>query len=550
MPFLDTYSTPLTAQTAAHLLRRTTFGPTQAEITQFTGLTASQALTRLIDNANYALAPVDVNDAKPTVGQPIATIPWDGDRNSELGYFVAYWWLGVMLGQNQPVTLVDKLTLFWQNHFVTSRTEVDDYRFIWRYLKLLRDNALGNFRTLVIEITKDPAMLKYLNGNENEVGAANENYGRELQELFTVGRQDVVGNANYTEDDVRAASRVLTGWKFINYWQPGSTTIGTLFEPSQHDTTDKVFSAKYGNHTITGRSGPTAGATELTELANMLLNRPETPLFLCRKLYRWFVNPNITPEIETNVIVPLATFLASPTNDWKIQPVIEKLLTSQVFFDAANRGAIVKSSTELMLGILRFYEVFPRDMLTQPAAFRKYMDFIYLRMRDLQQPILDQLTVFGYDPYYQPGLSKLWINTNTIVLRGEFIDYLVQGWYQIEPNYRLQIPLVEMVEAIQPSFANVPPLPQTNPPTGTPAITAVQVMELFLKNLFATEISVEQKDFLIDKILMQDLPRTTWEFEWNAYRREPNDSYRRNTILWRLQGMMKYLLRMAEYQIQ
>ena len=549
MPYLDPYIPVLTAKTAAHLLRRATFGPTQAEITAFTGLTATQAVQQLIGNANYTPAPIDLNEAMPTAGQAVATIPWDGNRNSELGYFVAYWWMGVMLGQNQPVSLLDKLTLFWQNHFVTARETVDDYRFIWRNLKLLRDNAFGNFRQLVIDVTKDPAMLIYQNGSENRVGAPNENYGRELQELFTIGVRDVAGNANYTEDDVKEASRTLTGWTVTNYWQPGSTTISTVFDPTRHDPTDKVFSAKYGNAIITGRSGATAGDMELADLTTMILNRPETARFMCRKLYRWFVNPTITPDIELNVIVPLATFFASPTNDWKIRPVLEKLLTSQVFFAEANIGAIVKSPAEMMLGLLRFYGQIPRDMLTQPAAFRKYMDFVYYRMRDLQQPILDQLTVFGYDAYYQTGYSKVWINTNTIVLRGEFVNYLVQGWYEVAPGYRLQIQLVEMIEAIQPNFADVPPLPQTSPPIGTPAVTCVQVLDTLLKNLFATDISQAQKDFLIDMILMQELPRLSWEFEWNAYRREPTDSYRRNTVLWRLQNLMKYMLRMAEYQV-
>ena len=549
MPYLDPYTPVLTAKTAAHLLRRATFGPTQAEITAFTGLTATQAVQQLIGNANYTPAPIDLNEAMPTAGQAVATIPWDGNRNSELGYFVAYWWMGVMLGQNQPVSLLDKLTLFWQNHFVTARETVDDYRFIWRNLKLLRDNAFGNFRQLVIDVTKDPAMLIYQNGSENRVGAPNENYGRELQELFTIGVRDVAGNANYTEDDVKEASRTLTGWTVTNYWQPGSTTISTVFDPTRHDPTDKVFSAKYGNAIITGRSGATAGDMELADLTTMILNRPETARFMCRKLYRWFVNPTITPDIELNVIVPLATFFASPTNDWKIRPVLEKLLTSQVFFAEANIGAIVKSPAEMMLGLLRFYGQIPRDMLTQPAAFRKYMDFVYYRMRDLQQPILDQLTVFGYDAYYQTGYSKVWINTNTIVLRGEFVNYLVQGWYEVAPGYRLQIQLVEMIEAIQPNFADVPPLPQTSPPIGTPAVTCVQVLDTLLKNLFATDISQAQKDFLIDMILMQELPRLSWEFEWNAYRREPTDSYRRNTVLWRLQNLMKYMLRMAEYQV-
>ncbi len=549
MPYLDLYTPVLTAKTAAHLLRRATFGPTQAEITAFTGLTATQAVQKLISNANYTLAPIDINDAASTVGQPLPTIPWNGDRNSELGYFVAYWWMGVMLGQKQPLTLLDKLTLFWQNHFVTAREMVDDYRYIWRNLKLLRESAFGNFRQLVIDVTKDPAMLIYQSGSENRVGAPNENYGRELQELFTLGVRDGAGNNNFTEDDVKAAARTLTGWTVTNYNTPGSTTISTVFDPARHDTTDKVFSEKYNNTMITGRSGATAGDLELADLTSMILSRPETALFMCRKLYRWFVNPNITPVVETNIIVPLATFFASPANDWNIRPVLEKLLTSQAFFDEANIGAIVKSPAEMMLGMLRFFGQTPRDMATQPAAFRKYMDFSYYRMRDLQQPILDQLTVFGYEPYYQTGYSKVWINTNTIVLRGEFINYLVQGWFEVEPGYRLQIPLVEMIEAIQPNFADVPPLPQTTPPTGTPAITCVQVLDALLKNLFATDIVQTQKDFLIDFILMQELPRTSWEFEWNAYRREPTDSYRRNTVLWRLQNLMKHMLRMAEYQV-
>jgi len=549
MPYLDPYIPPLTAKTAAHLLRRATFGPTQSEIAAFTGLTAIQAVQLLFSNASYTSAPIDLNDAMSTVGQPVATIPWDGDRNSELGYFVAYWWMGVMLGQNQPVSLIDKLTLFWQNHFVTARETVDDYRYIWRNLKLLRENAFGNFRTLVIEVTKDPAMLIYQNGSENRVGAPNENYGRELQELFTIGVRDVAGNPNYTEDDVKAAARTLTGWTVTNYWAPGTTTISTVFDPTRHDTANKVFSAKYNNTVIAGRSGATAGDLELADLTTMLLSRPETAQFICRKLYRWFINSIISPDIETNVIAPLATFFASPANDWKIRPVIEKLLASQVFFFETNIGAIVKSPAEMMLGLLRFFGQIPRNMLTQPAAFRKYMDFLYYRMRDLQEPILDQPTVFGYEPYYQTGYSKVWINTNTIVLRGEFINYLVQGWYEVEPGYRLQIPLVELIEAIQPNFANVPPLTPTTPSTGTPSVTCVQVLDTLLKNLYATDISQAQKDFLIDMILMQELPRLSWEFEWNAYRRQPTDSYRRNTVQGRLQNLMKYMLRMAEYQI-
>jgi hypothetical protein len=514
------------------------------------GLTAGQAVERLVNNANYALPPpIDLNDARSTVGQPIHTIPYDGDRNSELGYFVSYWWLGVMLGQNQPISLLDKLTLFWQNHFVTTREGVDDYRFIGRYLHLLRTHALGNFRTFLIEVTKDPAMLKYLNGNENEAGSPNENFGRELQELFTVGILDPAGQYNYTEDDVKAAARVLTGWKFSNYWVSGSTTIGTTFDPAKHDTTDKVFSASYNHAVIRGRSGPTAGDDELNDLVAMLLAHPQTARFICRKLYRWFVNPNVTPEVETAVIEPLAQFLASPGNDWAIRPVLEKLLTSDVFFSPQNRGAMIKSPVELVVGTLRQLQLPPPDMITRPASYRKYMDIFYWRLRDLGQPLLDQPTVFGYEPYYQTGFSKIWINTTTIALRGALIDYLVQGYFEVEPGYRLKPDWVARIEAIQPNFSDVPPLIPTNPPTGTRAVTCEEVVAALLDGVFATDLFASQTDFLIDKIMMQEIPRLSWEFEWNAYRRDPADSYRRNTVLWRLENLMKFALRMAEYHV-
>ncbi|KAB7731303.1 DUF1800 family protein [Rudanella paleaurantiibacter] len=556
MAYLSPYSAVLTAKTAAHLLRRATFGPTPAEITQFTGKTAAEAVQLLIGNANYSPpAPVDLDSTQPTAGQAYMGFAFNGDRNFDFGHYIRYWWLGLMLGQNQPISLLDKLTLFWQNHFVTTREVVDDYRFVWRYLQLLRTNALGNFRTLVIEISKDPAMLKYLNGNENEVGKPNENYARELQELFTVGAVDYDGNKNYTEDDVKAAARVLTGWKFTNYWVNGSTSISTTFNAAKHDTTNKTFSASYSNAVITGRTGTTAGDTELNDLVTMLLNHPQTARFICRKLYRWFVNPTVTPDIETNVIIPLAQFFASAGNNWAIRPVIEKLLTSDIFFDPANIGAMIKSPAEFQIGALRFFGQMPPDMRTKITPFKKYMDFVFWRMRDLQEPLLDQPSVFGYEPYYQTGFSKIWINTTTVALRNDYTDAFIWRWLEVEPGYKLGIDLIAWVTSLQPNFSDIP----ASGTGGTGPVTCVQVLDAFTRNLFATDLFGSQKDFLIDQIMMMNSsPRTSWEFEWNTYRRTitypanyttTQVTNARNTINWRLQTLMKYILRMAEYHV-
>ncbi|GAB4045060.1 DUF1800 domain-containing protein [Spirosoma litoris] len=546
MPYLDQYTTVLTAKTAAHLLRRATFGPTQAEITSFTGLTAAQAVQQLISNANYSPSPpIDLDSTQATAGQTYLDKPFNGDRNFDFGHYLRYWWLGLMTSQTSPPSLLDKLTLFWQNHFVTTREVVDDYRFVNQYLLVLRNNALGNFRTLVTKISKEPAMLRYLNGNENEVGKPNENYARELQELFTVGAVDFAGNKNYTEDDVKAAARVLTGWQYTNYWKVGSTSFNTTFTLSKHDSTNKTFSAKYNNTVITGRSANpsatvTAGDAELDDLVTMLLKHPQTPRFICRKLYRWYVNPNVTQAIEDNVIIPLAQFLSSSSNNYAIQPVIVKLLTSQIFFDNANRGAMIKSPADLAVGTMRFFNQPVPDMKTDHAAFKKYFDFMFWQMRDMQMALVDQPSVFGYDPYYQTGYSKIWLNTTTIALRSSYTDAYIWRWLEVEPGYNMGIDLVAWGTSLQPNFADV---------TGTAAISCADIQAAFAKNLFATDLFQTQIDFLIDTIMMQGIPRSSWTFEWNAYRSAPTNTNKKNAVLWRLQNLMKYMLRMAEYQL-
>jgi uncharacterized protein (DUF1800 family) len=548
MPYLDPYTVPLTRATAAHLLRRATFGPTKAEITAFVGQTATQAVNAMVTGINYnPPPPVEMDENYPGAGQPFLTLPFDGGRNFQFGYYIKYWWIGLMMQQTGAPKLIDKLTLFWQNHFVTTREIVDDYRFVDRYLRLLRNGALGNFRTLLIAVTKDPAMLRYLNGNENVATSPNENYARELQELFTMGNFDFAGNRNYTEADVKAAARALTGWYYTNHWNVGSTTFQTLFNPANHDTTNKQFSDKYNNTVITGRSGTTAGDLELADLVTMLLNHPETARHICRKLYRFYVNQNITQTIETNVIIPLATFFASAGNNWAIQPVVVKLLTSEIFFDASNRGAIVKSPADLMIGAIRFFEQPVPNITTDYVAFRRLGEFMQWRMGQLQLNILDQPTVFGYEPYYQTGFSRNWINTNTVASRNDFTDALIWRWFEVKPGYKLGIDVLPWARALQPNFSNV--YNATTNPTGTLPISCAQILDAFLTDLLVFDLPQTRKDFLIDTIMMQGIPRTSWNFEWNAYRSNPTHQGNIDTVTWRLQLLTRFTLRLAEYHV-
>jgi uncharacterized protein (DUF1800 family) len=544
MGFLDTYTTKLTAATAAHLLRRATFGPTQQEIIDFTGKTATQAVDILINNASYRAnpaPPVEMDETRPDAGQLFLDKPFDSSRKLIYQSYVQYWWLGLMTEQNGHPSILEKLSAFWQNHFVVAYSAVQEYRYMYRYLRAIRGNALGNFRDFVITITKDPGMLVFQNGNLNTKGSPNENYGRELQELFTVGQKDYAGNSNYTEEDVKAAARVLTGWQISNRGVANSTTFDPIFTLSRHDTTDKVFSTSYNNTAVRGRNTDSAGDEEIGDLVNMLLAHPECPKFICRKLYRWFVNPNVTQEIEDQVIVPLANFFSGPENNYQIAPVVKRLLTSKIFYDTRNIGAIIKSPSEFLIGALRFFDQPVPGASNDYIAFRKMMLFISSRLKTLQLEFLDQPSVFGSIPYYQTGYSKNWINESSLGIRGSYMETLVYPSYKVSADYTIGVDILSVLKNAQPNFPDV---------TGTPAITCEQVLSVLSKNLFAVPLTEGQQNFLIDTIMMMNSsPRTTWVKEWDAYRALPTDASRQNTILWRCRALLKYMLNMAEYQV-
>jgi len=541
MGYLDTYQEPLTAHTAAHLLRRATFGPTHKEIADFINITPTEAVNRLFNNVSATLnlsEPVDLDQSRPTAGQVFVNLPFSTARSYDYSVYIRYWWMGQMAQQNHPPSVLEKLTAFWQNHFVISQRVVVDFRLAYRYIQFLRHNCLGSFKYLANEITKDSAMLIFQNGNENHKDNPNENYARELQELFVVGQKDFYGNANYTEDDVKSAARVLTGWQVSNYWVNNSTSADVSFDILRHDTSDKIFSAKYGNKTIQGRTGNTAGNVEISELIDMLVAHPESPKHICRKLYRWYVNPNVTQDIETNVIIPLADIFKN--SNFNIKTVLQTLLTSNIFYSSVNRGAIIKSPTEFVIGLLRFFEQPVPNLVSEPGAYEKYMLFIWNHMSAQQLNLLYQPLVFGSIPYYQMGYSKNWINSATIASRTMTVSNLLFPSFQIKEGYTLGIDLIAKVTALQPNFSDV---------SGTPSITCLTVLESFTKDLFVFELTQSQKDFLIDRIMMDSLSRNNWVIEWNRYRANPIDGDPYRISLYRCRILMRQLLNMAEFQV-
>ncbi|WP_019987988.1 DUF1800 domain-containing protein [Rudanella lutea] len=513
MPWLSTYTQSLTRTQAAHLLRRATFGPTAAQLRQFTGLKPAAAVALLLADQPTPTPPIDT-----TTGKTFVDLPFNNDLQTAHQTALKNWWLGLMI--NEGASAREKLTLFWQNHFVSTYATVSDARYLYRQLVLIRQYAMGNFRQFVIDMTKDPAMLRYLNGNVNVANKPNENYGRELQELFTIGL-----GGQYTEDDVKAATRVLTGWADTGFRSTTSADITVAFRSNQHDTGNKQFSAAYGNYVVKGRTGNTAGDEELADMVDMILRQPETARFLVRKLYRFFVCTEITPAVETNVIEPLAKIYRD--NKYELKPVLTTLFTSDHFYDESVRGAIIRSPLELLVGQFRFAGLKTPEHGT--TAFNQLGDYLRTRAREQQMDVYEQPTVFGYPPYYDTGLDRIWISANTLALRSLFTDQFIRGQIRYN-NVTYGLDSVEVVRAL------------SNP--GDP----VQMMDELTDLVFAVPLAQSQKDFLIDQVLVPGLPRYEWPAEWNDYAQSPTNA-KRMSVKIKLDNLFLFMYRMAEFQM-
>jgi uncharacterized protein (DUF1800 family) len=519
MASIDRFDKALTARQAAHLLRRMTFGGSGEKIKQLTGKSAQSVVDSFLTNSPAPAPPTDASN------KTFHDIPWgspgldnteqnknDGTRRA----LIKGWWLGLMMEQQDNIT--EKMTLFWQNHFVSTATDVSDARFIYRQYQLLRKHALGNFRTFVIEVTKDPAMLLYLDGNENVVGKPNENYGRELQELFTIGL------GNYDENDVKNAARALTGWRPIGYRNATLAEITIEFREAQHDKTDKTFSSFYQNAIIKGRTGATSGDAELGELVDMILKQEQTAVFIVRKIYRFFVQAEISKTVDTEIIQPLAALFRK---DYEIKPVLAKLFSSQHFFDESLLGSQIKSPLDLVIGTLVSFNISVPDRVKDRETYDLFTQYLAARAKELQMEVFDQPTVFGWRPYYDTDFYELWINSTTLALRGSFTDAIVKG----SAKMKINIASISQVKK-----------------TSNPADPVVLVNEL-TANLFAFELSQSQIDYLIDEVLIPGLPRYEWGLEWNTYLADPGNTAKENSVKMKIDSVFQYLLRLAEYQM-
>ena len=516
------YAGPWGPAQAAHLLRRSLFGPTRGEIQAAAGASLSVVLDTLLTAPAAPTPPLNVSTADTTVpiGQTWVGQAFDQTLEGTRRTSLRDWWLGQQLGQT--TSLVEKMTLFWHNHFVVEFGDINSAQYGYEYGRLLRQHALGNIRQLAKDVTITPAMLRYLNGNASTAAAPNENYGRELLELFTVGKGPLIGAGNYTtytEADVQAAAKVLTGWR------DDATTVTGYFTASRHDASTKQFSAAFGNAKIAPN-----GASEYKDLLDLIFRQAATAAFLVRKLYRWFVYYVIDAQVESDIIQPLASLLIS--SNYEVAPVLRALLGSQHFFDAANVGCLIKSPLDFNLGVCRQFEL-ALPPASSPVAQYGMWEYLYALGYVQQQPLGDPPNVAGWAAYYQtPQYHELWINAVTLPRRNQATDLLLGTSGYARNGFTLKADLVAWVQAL---------------PIATAADPNLVIAE-FVQLMVPLDLTANQLAFL-KNALIPGLPDFEWTAEWSQFLSAPTNATKRNAVALKLSAMARALAGLAEYQL-
>jgi uncharacterized protein (DUF1800 family) len=395
-----------TPERARHLLDRAGFGGPPEEVARLAAMSPEAAVAWFIDFEaidNSHLAPFDPSDiydpsltpfpptrpaatrlaaetgaamgvaakpAGPRRLQPVANRFFFWIRASMLETRrVANWWADRMVATNRP--LQEKLALFWHGHFASGEEKVRDYRKMLGQVLLFQQNAAGNFGTLLSSVTRDPAMLVYLDAGQNLKGRPNENFGRELMELFTMG----VGH--YAEHDIREAARAFTGWR--------DKDLTFYIDDAQHDG---------GEKTVLDHTGPLGGQ----EVLDIILAQPATANFVAGKLYRFLVRDDLSPQFQNR----LGDLLRS--NNYDIAPFLRTVFLSRDFYSPASVGMHIKGPVELIVSTCR------RLGLTATPGMPDFNS----ASTELGQTLLNPPTVAGW------GQGRAWITPGSLLARGNF----------------------------------------------------------------------------------------------------------------------------------
>jgi len=383
--FIPSNSNPWNKEKAKLLLRRMGFCTDLNSINRYLIMTPGDVVDELLQESA---------DLPPTAAPEWGY--WDNREFNDSGENKGYYhkiWQKQAFADFQKNAFRERLVLFWSNHFVVEYLDVNQPAYLYQYYALLQTQVLGNFKTFVHQIGLNPAMLRYLNGYDNKNSSPNENYGRELYELFTLGQ----GNG-YIQEDITETSRALTGFnKTVRY---GPITFN-----------EKTFDK--GSKTIFGRSGNWG----YDDVIDILFDEKKDIIarYICEKIYKYFVSP----KADEAIVSSLAATMIS--NNFELAPVYSQLFKSEHFFDEKNSNVLIKSPIDLMLGLHKTLGFKLDDTLDLEVQFRN-------KCRDMGQIIFSPVDVAGWQG------NQDWINSETLPKRWEFSDYLLIKYWKKNKN--------------------------------------------------------------------------------------------------------------------
>ncbi|WP_130733366.1 DUF1800 family protein [Flavobacterium sp. J27] len=543
---LNPYTGAWTDRQAIHLLKRTGFGFKKSDLDTISNLSMMEAVDLILNiDATVPLPPINnyeldepdenslpygedwTTDAFITNGTGNTT---DRKRMTSLTSWMTN------LAISQDISIREKMVLFWyhfipvdfdfikasSNQYISGNTA----RVCYLYIKNLRDLSGGNFKTLIRSIATQPAMMYYLNNQANTNTAPDENFAREIMELFTLGKGP---NSQYTQADVIEAAKVLTGWRVQNL----NTSIPTTeFVVNKHDDSAKQFSAFFDNTLISN-----SGVQELDDFIDMIFAKSEVvSQYICRRLYRFFVYYDIDPYIETNVIEPLAQHFVA--NNWEILPVLDKLFKSQHFYDMANRGVYIKSPLDLFIGFIRTMNI--ETNVSDPTNYNAQY-YIWQRLDDLladmEQSMGSIPNVAGWQAFYQnPSFHEYWINSNTIQKRFAYLSYIFYGITFTHNGLTIKIKADTLAFVQQ--FPNAT------------CIDPNLLVDECVKYLLPIDLSTEQKnDIKIQNLLTGQATDYYWTQAWNNYTQDPTNETYKLAVTTRLNGLFLTIIQLAEFQL-
>jgi uncharacterized protein (DUF1800 family) len=591
---LNALTSTLGIKRAAHLLRRTCFGGTIAEIEAFALLTPTEAVQQLFNNE----LPDPKYPIDPLTGTEWITTGNPESEGFELERYFLSWHLGQMLGneidENIKLSYIfrERLVFFFHSHFTTKVSVVNSSRALYYQQALFRLFAFDqedivlppedpdaepddpasmetivprNFKQLTKKLSVDNAMLIFLDGRFNVKGSPNENYARELMELYSIGRglegtipePEFEGDYfNYTEEDVQAGARVLSGFNIDADFQNideetelprGVIKGGTI--ASSHETGTKSFSTRLGsgvvipNEDLLVNGSPTEESVldEISQFIDLIYNQEETAISICREIYRFFVYHQIDEALQSDIIQDMANIFKA--NEFKIQPVLETLLTSEHFYEAEagsddnNFGSIIKSPLDLVLGFFRNFEVSLPSYDTELSTYYEFTNSLLGTIAIQGMDYYDPFEVAGYAAYHQfPIFNRNWITTNYLTNRYNFIKEAI--------NDDLTMPLfrVDILQFVRDNF---------NDSTARNARSLIiSIAERFLpisENLdFDTpgtgELTVERLNYFLNVFLPEPDDKASWTSNWDNNQDE-------DVITNQLVNLFNAMLQTPEYQL-